>query len=115
MRYRGLDKNGDMVFGGNSKDFLKGRDAVVQAIQTRIKLLKGEWWENTEEGFPLFQEILGRRDELKIKARIVERIQQTDGVLSVSNVEMEFRNRKFSFSCSVSTIYGDTNFTFSEE
>lgn len=115
MRYRELDQNGDMTFGGNSKNFLKGLPAVVQAIKTRIKLLKGEWWENSEEGFPLFQDVLGKYDELKIRTGIVERIQQTPGVLSVSNVEIIFKNRKLNFNCNVSTIYGNTDFSFSEE
>lgn len=115
MRYRKLDANGDMVFGGNSKDFLKGRDATIQAIKTRLRLLKGEWWENTDAGFPLFQDVLGKRDELKVKNRIVERIQQTEGVLSVSNVNAEFLNRKLSFTCSISTVYGDATFSYSEE
>lgn len=115
MRYRALDEDGDMTFGGNNKNFLKDIKAVIQAIKTRIKLLKGEWWENTEEGFPLFQDILGNYDELKIKNRIVERIQQTQGVLSVTNIDIEYKNRKLNFKCNVSTIYGDTFFYFSEE
>lgn len=115
MRYRALDENGDMTFGGNNKNFLKDIKAVIQAIKTRIKLLKGEWWENTDEGFPLFQDILGTYDELKIKNRIVERIQQTQGVLSVTDIDIEKTNRKFTFKCAVSTIYGDTVFLFSEE
>lgn len=115
IRYRKLDENGDMTFGGNSKDFLKGLDATIQAIKTRLRLLKGEWWENADTGFPLFQDVLGKRDELKVKNRIVERIQQTEGVLSVSNVNAEFLNRKLSFTCMVSTIYGDATFSYSEE
>lgn len=115
MRYRALDEDGDMTFGGNNKNFLKGIKAVIQAIKTRIKLLKGEWWENTETGFPLFQDILGNYDYLKIKNRIVERIQQTQGVLSVANIDIEYENRKLNFNCTVSTIYGDTVFSFTEE
>ena len=115
MRYRALDENGDMTFGGNNKNFLKDIKAVIQAIKTRIKLLKGEWWENTETGFPLFQDILGKYDYLKIKNRIVERIQQTKGVLSVANIDIEYENRKLNFNCTVSTIYGDTVFNFTEE
>lgn len=115
MRYRALDENGDMTFGGNNKNFLKDIKAVIQAIKTRIKLLKGEWWENTETGFPLFQDILGNYDYLKIKNRIVERIQQTQGVLSVTNIEIEYDNRKLNFNCTVSTICGDTVFNFTEE
>ena len=115
MRYRALDENGDMTFGGNNKNFLKDIKAVIQAIKTRLKLLKGEWWENAEAGFPLFQDILGNYDKLKIKNRIVERIQQTQGVLSVADIEIEYENRKFNFNCTVSTIYGDTVFSFTEE
>lgn len=115
MRYRALDENGDMTFGANKNNFLTGIEAVIQAIKTRLKLLKGEWWENTDEGFPLFQEILGSQDEQKVKKLITERIQQTEGVLSVTNIEINFNARKLNFSCTVSTVYGDTVFSFMEE
>ncbi|MBR0518867.1 hypothetical protein IJJ97_03645 [bacterium] len=115
MRYRRLDENGDMTFGNNKFDFVKDLEAVSQAIKTRLKLLKGEWWEDTEEGLPLFQEILASRNIEKVKRLIVERIQKTQGVLSVDNLILTFENRILNITASVSTIYGETLIVFTGE
>lgn len=115
MRYRKLDENGDMTFGNNRFDFLKDLEAVKQAIVTRLKLLKGEWWENTEEGLPLFQDILASRNIEKTKRIIMTRIQNTDGVLSVNSLVVTFENRILNIIASVSTIYGETLISFNGE
>ena len=74
MRYRKLDANGDYTFGSGSSCFISDHDAVVQAIVTRLKLWKYEWWEDLEEGIPM-RDLLGSRDldlaEREIKDRVL--------------------------------------------
>lgn len=74
MRYRKLDANGDYTFGAGSSCFITDHDAVVQAIVTRLKLWKYEWWEDLEEGIPM-RDLLGSRDldlaEREIKDRVL--------------------------------------------
>lgn len=115
FKYRRLDENGDMTFGNNKFDFVKDLEAVRQAIQTRLKLLKGEWWENSEEGLPLFQEILASRNIDKTKRIIIERIQKTKGVLFVNDLVVTFENRILNITASVSTIFGETLISFNGE
>ncbi|MDQ7094225.1 hypothetical protein REC12_11555 [Desulfosporosinus sp. PR] len=110
MKYRSLDSNGDYTMG-NMQAFLSDIDAVVQAIKTNLLLLKGEWWEDTSEGLPLFQNILGQPGTSeKISAAdllIKERILATQGVLDIINFQSSYENRKYTVvSCSVNTIYG---------
>ncbi|WP_034437994.1 hypothetical protein [Clostridium ihumii] len=111
MRYRVLDINGDYSFGRGQQNITYGKYAVAQAVETRLKLLKGEWWENTEEGLPLFQRILGTSGALNnliiIDSLIKERIIKTPGVLAIKNFESTFENRKYSFYCNIETQYGD--------
>jgi hypothetical protein len=59
ITYRKLDQNGDPLFGNGAANFVSDIDAVAQAIGTRLRLLQGEWWENTNAGTPLFQSMLG--------------------------------------------------------
>lgn len=74
MRYRKLDASGDYTFGSGSSCFITDHDAVVQAIVTRLKLWKYEWWEDLEEGIPM-RDLLGSRDldlaEREIKDRVL--------------------------------------------
>ena len=54
MIYRMLDADGDYVFGRSKHAYLEGVEAVAQAIKTRLLLLYAEWWEDREDGLPLF-------------------------------------------------------------
>jgi hypothetical protein len=111
MIYRKLDSNGDYSFGRGGQDFHSGTVAVAQAIKTRLLLFSSEWWEDLEQGLPLFQNILGASGSPEslngVDLLIQERITGTSGVKSLSNYTRSFDNRELSISCNVTTIYGD--------
>lgn len=113
MKYRRLDENWDYVFGHGKNDYLEGREAVGQAVKSRLLLLYGEWWEDLEDGLPLFERILASSgsDENKQAVDIIfaRRIGDTTGVLNVSWYDSSFdRNKRaYSFSCRVDTVYGE--------
>ena len=52
MLYRRLDENWDYCFGRGRQNYISGLDAVVQAIKTRLQLLKEEWWEDQNDKMP---------------------------------------------------------------
>ena len=87
MKHRRLDADWDYCFGHGKQDYLEGREAVAQAIKTRLLLLYGEWWEDQEDGLPLFQKILaGSARESNLEAIDLifrERIGNTPGVLAI--------------------------------
>lgn len=111
LRYRALDAQGDMRLGGGAKDFLTGAEAIRQAVETRLKLLRGEWWEFSSEGLPLFQQMLGRpqtqaQREL-MDLLVTERIADTRGVTRVLNAHSAFENRRYVYSARVETECGE--------
>lgn len=112
MIYRILDVNGDYQFGKGLQQFTYGAYAVAQAIKTRLKLLKGEWFEDTQSGLPLFQQIIGQKGtnialEL-IDAIIKEIIINTLNVTNIESYSHEYDSvsRKYSFNCVVDTPFG---------
>ncbi|MBO0571848.1 hypothetical protein FDF50_08325 [Clostridium botulinum] len=111
MRYRILDENGDYSFGKGQQNITYGTYAVSQAVKTRLLLLKEEWWENKEEGLPLFQDILGNSasmdNKIIVDNIIKERISKTQGVVSIKKFESKIENRNYSFSCVIISQYGD--------
>lgn len=111
MRYRMLDVDGDYSFGRGQQNITYGVHAVSQAIKTRLLLLKSEWWENTEEGLPLFDDILaqpgGMENIIIVDSIIKERIINTPNVVSIKDFESIFENRAYTFSCTAETKYGD--------
>ena len=57
MKNRRLTDNWDYTFGHGINDYLTGVEAVAQAIKSRLLLLYHEWWEDLEDGLPLFEKI----------------------------------------------------------
>ena len=111
MKYRKLSEDGDYTFGQGNANFLTGSDAVLQAIKTKILLLKGEFWEDLEDGTPLFDDILKKRSDdaarNAIDIVIKNRIMEVEGTTSVNNFVSEIRNRRYIATINVQTIYGE--------
>ena len=109
MKYRKLAKDGDYTFG--RREFLTDREAVAQAILTRLRLLLGEWWEDTEDGLPLFEKILGAygADIDTVDVIIAKRIRETQNVKRLVSYKSEFstQTRVYSAHAQVDTVFGD--------
>lgn len=110
MRYRQLDSNWDYIFGKGTHAYLEGSDAVAQAIKSRLQLLYREWWEDREDGLPLWEKILGTsvhpQNLAAVDSIYVERILGTEGVVSIMDYESSFENRQYTFKAAVVTLYG---------
>jgi hypothetical protein len=111
MKYRRLDSNGDYIFGGGLNDFVQDAYAVAQAIKTKLCLLKGEWWENLDEGLPLFQSILGAPGGQKSSIDLLyqQRILSVPNVKNIEQVKSSLDNRVYSFYCVINTTFGKLN------
>jgi hypothetical protein len=111
VKYRKLDSNGDYTFGFGNSNFYTDADAVTQAINTKLSMFQGEWWENINDGLPLFQQILGTSGaapnisaiDLVVQARIME----APNVNSIVSYSSSFSNRTYTASAVVETTYGN--------
>jgi len=119
MKYRMLDTNGDYVLGMGESEFLSGSEAVAQAIVTHIKLLLGEWWEDVNQGTPLFQSILGKpgsEEHLNsvdniYKAMILSTELNGEQIIySIDKYERDYSptTRVYKFQATVTTIYSES-------
>lgn len=110
MRYRQLTSTGDYTFGQGSLNYVEKQDAVSQAVKTRLKLLLGEWWEDLEDGLPLFQVILLQRGHEEGKQTIdllvQERILDTSYVTGISSFQSEVRERSYQAEAIIDTEFG---------
>lgn len=112
ITYRQLDSNYDPIYGQGQANFLVDANAVAQAVQTRLLMFEGEWWENKLDGLPLWQNILGQSGSLAnqnlICDLIVDRIEGTPFVTQVQNVSFAYNasTRAFKFNCQAVTSFG---------
>jgi hypothetical protein len=116
MRYRRLEGvENEPVYGRGKQDFLIDVEAVGQAVMTRLKLFRGEWWEDIYFGIPMWQEILGvvgaRKDVID---RVIQKeILDTTGVFNIDQLASVFNrdSRAYQFYAVINTIYGRTVLT----
>jgi hypothetical protein len=108
MRYRKLDADGDYVFGGQQADFYKDvPEAVAQAVLTRLRLFRGEWFLDITEGTPLDQ-VVGKYTGGTYDAAVRQRILGTQGVtaLVAYSSDLNTETRKLSVVATITTQYG---------
>lgn len=118
MKYRALSSDKDYMLGKPPTiEFLKGREAVAQAVLTRLNLLQGEWWESLDDGLPLFQQIVSYRDKELAEILITERILETIDVMRVNNASYDYNPnaRSFKYSCDITTRYGEVYIELQED
>jgi hypothetical protein len=115
MRYRKLDINDDYTLGKRDEMYFD-TNAVAQAVKTRLLLLLGEWWENPDDGTPLFERILGQRFPLdapqtEVDLILSERINATLGVTDITSFDSGINpeTREYYADIVIRTIY-DTEF-----
>ena len=110
MLLRPVDASGDILPVLVSSDLLSGPEAVAQLVQYRLSLLRGEWWENPENGFFILDTLQGSRiteaDASALSSQISAYVRETPGVREVEDVRFSVDGRRFSWSCSVRTEEG---------
>jgi len=115
MRYRALDADLDYSFGQGASNFLANSPACVgQAVLTRLKLMRGEWFLDQTVGMPYSTEVFveGGRQTADQATRAV--ILGTQGVSSIESYSSSFTaNRAWVVSAVINTIYGALPFTVS--
>lgn len=115
---RKLDESGDVMFGRGLQSFHVGSAATVQRVRTRLLLILGEWFLNTDEGTPwwenedsIAQPIMGVPRNLGYAEAVLKaRILGTDGVASLESfsLSMNGETRKLSVSATVTDDDGVT-------
>jgi len=109
MKYRRLDENGDYVFGQGDGNFYKDQpEAVAQAIDTRLRLIEGEWFLDKYAGTQYNSKILGAGTINSYDLAIQQRIIGTPGFQQMtdykSGVDQNTRNAQV--ICTIDTLYG---------
>ncbi len=112
MINRALDNNGDYTFGSGLSNYYQNiPEAVVQAVQTRLKLWQGEWFLDIVDGTPYMAGILGKYTKDTIDQLIQKRILETDGVTSIVSYEGSYNGdlRSYTITVTIETQYGNAD------
>ena len=119
MLFRPVDASGDILPVLSSSAMLSGPEAVTLLVQDWLSLLRGEWWENPENGFFILETMRENRvtdaDTASLSSMITAYIRETPGVREVENVRFSVEGRRFVYSCEIRTEEGTAALKFEEE
>lgn len=106
MIRRAFDNDGDYAIN----TLIQGSAATIQAVATRLRLLRGEWFLNINDGVPWYQRVFVKPANTRdVEKAIRDTITQTEGVAAITSFNLTFNSatRRVSVAFSATTIYGD--------
>jgi hypothetical protein len=111
MKVRRIDRNGDWTFGQGLSNYISRSEGVRQNVITRLKSFKNDWFLDVEANIDWYNILSNKNNEQTI-LREIERITlATEGVQTITNLEVVSVNnkREARIHLSFTTIY-DTSF-----
>jgi hypothetical protein len=88
-----LNAGGDLDFTSGDLHFLDDSLCIIQSISNRLQFWQGEWFLDTRQGMPYFQQIFAKGvNQALIKSIFRNAILTTPGVVSVLNVDLAFNS-----------------------
>lgn len=111
MVVRPLDDNGDILPVSSMKDLAYDSDATCIALMTRVRLYRGDWWEDSDVGFNVADMLIeGVRTEADIadfEREIESYLADTPGVSQIYNVNVSKKGEIISVDFDIDTVYDD--------
>lgn len=107
--FRGIDTDGDWLWGRGKSSYLKNNDAIAADIRTALQIFMGEVFWNTQFGVDWWNLIGGKNPSAQagIILQCRQVILSVDGVTQINNVSVSFASgtRALSVQYSVNTIF----------
>lgn len=111
MKVQALDSDGDWQMGRGKAYYVTGSPAVAQNVKTRIREFKADWFADVDAGIDWMAYLATRIDaEDKITAAVRTTVLETEGVVSLDNLEVvtSTRYRTATIYITYTDIYSET-------
>lgn len=112
MIVRGLDANGDWLYGKGRNDYKTGLNAIAQSIQTRLSSFFGDCFFNLNAGLDWFN-LLGSKNEIALQLAINSTILNTENVTGILELSVNVDDiRNITIKYNVQTTLGQLSNAF---
>lgn len=111
MIVRGLDQNGDWLFGKSQNDYRVDKEALKQNIKTRLSSFLGDCFFALDSGIDWFN-LLGSKNQTALSLSVSSTILNTEGILKINSLLINVNlDRNIAFMYDVDTNYGQITAT----
>lgn len=106
MRFRGIDSNGDWVFGKGRNSYLKGNEALMMNIKTRLLEFYNDCFFDMQKGIDWWT-LMGGKDLKKILVDVQRTILRSYQVKRIVDLDYTLNNRQLSIRISIEFLNGE--------
>ena len=106
MRFRGIDSNGDWIFGKGRNSYLTDNEALMMNIKTRLLEFLGDCFFDLEKGIDWWT-LLGGKNLRKILVDVQRTILRSYQVKKIVNLDYTLTNRKLFITISIEFLNGE--------
>ncbi len=107
MRVRALDGTGDWTFGSGNSNYLTGKSAVAQSIQTRLNMFANDCFFAMSGWIDWFNTLGTNNNQQFLELAITNIILQTPYVYKITSFSLTASNRVMNLSYAVETMFGN--------
>lgn len=110
---RGLDSNGDWLFGKGTNDYVSGNAEVAQDIQTRLSSFVGDCFFDASSGVDWFN-LLGSKNQIALNLAVAAVILNTPNVIGIKQLYVNYTpgTRNISMQYRVTTTFSTLTAAF---
>lgn len=111
MLFRTVDENGDMMPIQSVDDMSDGAEAVALAVDSRLAMTYGEWWEDETLGFRVPEFLVNgiREYQLPMLEKYISKyVGKTEGVAGVVGIVTEYEGHRFTYTAKILTDEGSS-------
>ncbi len=108
MIHRLIDQNGDWVFGRGHSSYVRGLDAILLNVKTRLLSWKGDCFFALREGVD-YNNLLAHNTQGALESAIKRVILTSEGVLRIISFSLTLKNdkdRQVEIKTLIDTTYG---------
>lgn len=92
-------KTNDLIFTGFDFHLFDDTNQIMQNLAIRLRFFLGEWFLDTTQGLPYYQEVFVKSpNQIQIESILMQEIVQTRGILEILSFESDFDTRKRIYS-----------------
>lgn len=108
MRVRGLDSNGDVLFGKGKSDYKYDLAALAQILECNLKSIINDCFFATNDGIDWFN-LLGSKNLRDLRLAVASCILNTEGISTLAELDVvtDPVTRRVTISYSVVSVYGE--------
>lgn len=115
MIIRGLDSDGEWLFGRGQQDYARGKEAIILNIKTRLRSFANDCFFDQEAGIDWLNRLGNNNQRELLEADVQNQILNSFGVTNIVDFNSSLDSRKLTLNYTISTIDGDVSDVFSFE